>query len=161
MINLNNYQNLNNAFNNFNSELVETYRASLKNNDRLASKHLYNDISTDIEVDGDVVNLTITLQDYHKYVEHGRNKGKFPPTDAISQWIKDKGITPRPDRNGKLPTQKQLVYLIGRKISREGWKGSEDMQQSVEKIKQKYIDAFKDALIKDFNNIIKTNIQLL
>ena len=56
---------------------------------------------------------------------YGRRPGKFPNLLAIEQWIEDKGIVPRPDKNGKSLSTKSLAYLIGRKIKNEGnevWK---------------------------------------
>lgn len=161
MIHLENYEHLNEALLKFNQELIELYRNSLKGNDRIASKHLYNDITTDIDIDGELINLTIELNDYWKYVDNGRNKGKFPPSNAIEKWIKDKNIVPRADKNGKLPTQKQLIYLIGRKISREGYEGSEDLKQSVDILKKKFETIFQEALEKDFSELIVQDINLL
>ena len=44
----------------------------------------------------------------------GRRKGTFPPTDAIAQWILDKGIS-----LGSMSLQ-QLTFLISRKIKELG-----------------------------------------
>ena len=52
---------------------------------------------------------------YTEQLESGRNSGKFPPVDAIKQWILDKGI------NFENITLSSLAFLIARKISREGW----------------------------------------
>lgn len=38
----------------------------------------------------------------------------------IKQWIKDKGIKPTPDKDGKVITDDALAFLITRKIHREG-----------------------------------------
>ena len=51
---------------------------------------------------------------------YGRRPGKFPNLLAIEQWIEDKGIVPRPDKNGKSLSTKSLAYLIGRKIANSG-----------------------------------------
>ena len=51
---------------------------------------------------------------------YGRKPGKFPNLLAIEQWIADKGIVPRPDKNGKSISTKSLAYLIGRKIANSG-----------------------------------------
>ncbi len=52
---------------------------------------------------------------YTEQLESGRSSGKFPPIDAIKQWIQDKGI------NYENITLSSLAFLIARKISREGW----------------------------------------
>ena len=51
---------------------------------------------------------------------YGRKPGKFPNLTAIEQWIADKGIVPRPDKNGKSISTKSLAFLIGRKIANDG-----------------------------------------
>ena len=51
---------------------------------------------------------------------YGRRPGKFPNLTAIEQWIADKGIVPRPDKNGKSISTKSLAFLIGRKIANSG-----------------------------------------
>lgn len=52
---------------------------------------------------------------YTEQLELGRNAGKFPPINAIEQWIKDKGI------QYENITLSSLAFLIARKISQEGW----------------------------------------
>ena len=51
---------------------------------------------------------------------YGRRPGKFPNLTAIEHWIEEKGIMPRPDKNGKSISTKSLAYLIGRKIANSG-----------------------------------------
>jgi hypothetical protein len=54
----------------------------------------------------------------------GRGPGKYPPTDAIIQWIKDKGLLLR-DALGRFVSKsetnyKRSAYLISRKIAEQG-----------------------------------------
>ena len=51
---------------------------------------------------------------------YGRKPGKFPNLTAIEHWIEEKGIVPRPDKNGKSISTKSLAYLIGRAIANKG-----------------------------------------
>jgi hypothetical protein len=62
---------------------------------------------------------------------NGRGPGKAPPSEAIEQWIKRKGISAR--IKGDISTG-SLAYLIARKIARQGWKpkkGNEDIAGQV------------------------------
>jgi hypothetical protein len=69
-------------------------------------------------------------QEYADVVEWGRRAGKkAPPSESLIQWIKDKNIKPR-DANGKFikvnnedTWRKGLAFVIGRKISKSGYKG--------------------------------------
>jgi hypothetical protein len=54
---------------------------------------------------------------YSYWMENGRRPGKFPPMDAIRQWIQDKGII------ANKISEKSLAFLIARKIAREGYNG--------------------------------------
>lgn len=67
-------------------------------------------------------------QNYGKYINDGRaNLTKAPPAFAIQSWIAQKGIIPRAipvQENGRIryriPTTKQLTFLIQRSIGRDG-----------------------------------------
>jgi len=65
---------------------------------------------------------TLLGLDYTQELETGRNSGKQPPSDAIEQWIYDKGIDSQIEGN---ITVKSLAYLIARKIGKEGWDRAE------------------------------------
>ncbi len=58
-------------------------------------------------------------ENYSEQLEYGRKAGKQPPSQAIEQWIRDKGLMNR--IVGKISIS-SLAYLIARKIAREGWK---------------------------------------
>lgn len=68
-----------------------------------------------------VTGLTARLfgEDYSQQLETGRKAGRFPPINAIEQWIKDKGIANR--IQGEISIS-SLAFLIARKIARNGWK---------------------------------------
>lgn len=73
--------------------------------------------SLEVKVNG--LNAQLWGEDYAQQLETGRRAGRFPPMDAIEQWIKDKGIASRIE--GQISV-KSLAFLIARKIAREGWK---------------------------------------
>lgn len=97
--------------------LATAYKSKLK--DSIASGQLYN-FTHDVEVNNNTYTIVFNLPEYWKYVEDGRKSGKYPPLEAIKQWINIKPILPRPLANGKLPTTNQLAFLIGRKIATKG-----------------------------------------
>ena len=96
--------------------------------------------------------------EYSEQLEYGRKSGKQPPSQAIEQWIRYKGIMSR--IVGKISIS-SLAYLIARKIAREGWRregygGVELISEVVtpERI-QKIIDRVSDSYIHLFENEIK------
>lgn len=121
---------INSAITNIVERMLELYRNQLIDKNINASNTLSNTASTIVEVDGTSLMVSFNLEDYWKYVEYGRRPGKRPPIDAIEQWIKVKPIIPDPI-NGRVPTTKQLAFLISRKIGMEGTKAQRPLEKAV------------------------------
>jgi len=60
----------------------------------------------------------ILQEGYGEQLENGRKPGTPPPSEAIEQWLRDKGIANRLEKG---MTISSLAFLIARKIGREGW----------------------------------------
>lgn len=61
-------------------------------------------------------------ESYGDQLEFGRKPGKQPPSEVIEQWLRDKGIAARLQKDISISS---LAFLIARKIAREGWNRSE------------------------------------
>lgn len=93
-----------------------------------ASYKLQQSIDFSVSIFGSVYTMSIQMEDYWRYVEFGRRKGKFPPPDSIIKWTAQRGfsinqVAAQFGRKGKVnreSVRKQLAFLIGRKISRFG-----------------------------------------
>lgn len=129
-------------------EVRELYKKNLVESDRLATENLLNSIETEVVRDGSAYLVTMTLEDYWKYVEYD-TKPHWPPPAALLKWITVKPVLPHPDKNGRLPKPEQLAYLIGRKINEEGTKGSFDLTDAVTNCNRKYEQLIAEALAKD------------
>lgn len=138
----------------FAEDIRDRYRDVLAKNDHIASRKLVDSIKTQVEVGDNYYEVTMTLEDYWKYVEYD-TKPHFPPPDAILKWIQIKPVIPRPDANGRIPTQKQLAFLIGRKIAREGTTGTHDLEQTKEDILPWWREQISKALGHDIENYIR------
>lgn len=103
-------------------DFVVELKNKLKANDSYASGDLVNSIRGVVKQNGKYLVISIQLEDYWQYVENGRKAGKYPPINAIKNWISVKPVLPRPLKSGKLPTANQLAFLIARKISKVGIK---------------------------------------
>lgn len=108
---------------------------------------------------GDTENVTVTVNDlevtlhlpsYWYYIEHGRGPGKFPPPEAIQNWIRVKNIVPRENR-----TVPQVSYLIGRKIAREGTQGKQALEGTLDYIQNTFFPRLYSAIVED----IKLNLK--
>lgn len=106
-------------------EITDSFVNELKNrlaeNKTNATGDLSNSIKGLVEYDGKYLTVSIRMDEYWRYIEYGTNP-HFPPVDKIREWIRVKPVLPRPLPSGKLPTENQLAFLIGRKISKFGTK---------------------------------------
>ena len=138
---------INPAITNIVERMLELYRNQLIDKNINASNTLSNTATTIVEVDGTSLMVSFNLEDYWKYVEYGRGPGKRPPIDVIEQWIKVKPIIPDPI-NGRVPTTKQLAFLISRKIGMEGTKAQRPLEKAVYSDSMELlINQLKDELV--------------
>lgn len=111
------------------------------------------------EYNGNLFELYFNLPDYWQYAENGRRPGKFPPPDAILKWIQFKRLVPRPGRDGKVPSTKQLVYLISRKIALEGTQGKHLLQQTIDETYDNLVDRLVEAIADKIENELEKDIE--
>lgn len=149
----------------FGKQFIDAYRSGLDAKNANASRDLYNSLNFEVKIGKQSINLDILLNDYWKYLEYGCKgtetsypeayyPAHFPPTKAIEEWIKIKPVIPE-QRNGKLPTQKQLAFLIARSINRKGIEPRFIFRDSVDDVWEQLKDALNEAIEKDVENNIK------
>lgn len=100
--------------------IIDSYRRKLYEGGSNATGLLGNSLTTQVNTEDGIYEVTLQIQDYWKYLEYGRLPGTFPNIDAIRKWIQVKPVIPTVQSNGKIPTLSQLTYLISRKIARDG-----------------------------------------
>ena len=121
--------------------IADEYRARVRAAGKDASGALSKGVRPVLEMKGGRAVLSLVLQDYWKYLEYGTRKAAGHPQGlppgrpmraAILKWIQVKPVIPRPNRNtGKIPTPKQLAFLIARKIFEKGTKPFYFLYQSM------------------------------
>ena len=149
--------NTQNALDKFISDFISTYKSLLIRDNKQASGNLINSIKP-LTIDFTSSKLTgsIKLAKYWKYVEYGRKPGdKFPPLKEILNWIKIKPVLPRPI-NGIKPTDKQLAFLISRKIARDGIKAGNQYSEALDLVWERNKDNISNAISLDLQQIIDT-----
>ena len=142
-------------------EFESLYKSKLE--ERRASGSLIKSIKTKYEVNGSVYEVSVDLENWWYWLEHGRkptSKGKHCPIEPIISWIRVKGIVPR-EVNGKLPTEKQLAYAIRHKIDNEGYTGGQYMQQTLDEINGKYTKLLQEALTKCVDSYVIKQFNIL
>lgn len=133
------------------NKVAELYRKQLAADNVNASGALSN-FTTEYEYDGQHFVLYFNLVEYWKWVENGRRPGKFPPIDAIRNWIQIKPIVPVPDAKGKIPSTNQLAFLISRKIALEGTQGKHSLTKAM-------LSSEMDPIVASIENILIADIE--
>ena len=147
------WNNLQRVLGEFGQELRNTYQDNLIRDDKIASGNLLNSIDYKVQYDDRAIWVELHLEDYYKWVENGRGPGKFPPPDKILEWIRIKPVIPD-DRGGKLPTEQQLAYLIGKKISEEGIEPGNQLHNAMDNIFPQFEEKIDEAIAQDVNEAI-------
>lgn len=145
---------------NLSDEFVQLLRQTLASNGTNSSGHLSNSIKSIVKQQGKWIEISISLDDYWKYVEYG-TKPHFPPIEAIRKWIRVKPILPKPLQNGKLPTENQLAFLIARKISKVGTRPQPFFEKSIEQFDliNKVYDVVASEIEKQINKEIENELE--
>lgn len=153
-------ENLKAVLDEYAAKAAELYRAEMEKGNHNASKDLVNSVTAQVNVDGNLYEVSVSLLEYWKYLEGG-SKGElsspsgavypahFPPVSALERWIRVKPVLPRADANGRIPTTRQLAYLIGRKIKQHGIKPAPMLQNTIDELNREYRDRFVVALSSD------------
>lgn len=136
--------------------LRNTYQDKLIKDGKIASGELLNSVEYIIDRDGNSISVSLQLAEYWKWVENGRGPGKFPPIDAIMSWIRIKPIIPD-ERSGRLPTEKQLAYLIGRKIAEEGIEAGNQLSDTQKELQEEWMRKIEEAITKD----VEENVNII
>lgn len=144
-------------------QILERFKQALV--DSLQSKGVRPDskLAQSFEVTKDVqalkTDFEVIANEYWFYVDQGRGpteQGTRPGKvkELVRDWIRRNGIVAE-ERNGKTPTEDELVFLITRKIHREGFPG----RDFVAPVFEQYEDDIFEATLKDidlnFDNFVK------
>jgi hypothetical protein len=145
--------NLTKVLNEFADEVIALARQNLTDNGTNATYELFNSLEKIIEIGEDHYSVKISMADYAKYVENGRGPGKYPPPGVIENWIEIKPVTPSAV-DGKVPSVKQLTFLISRKIANEGTEAQPFLEPAVEEVLSRYETLIDQAINDDVYEFI-------
>ena len=132
-------------------DLLQRYKDELNKSGHNASGELENTAKYKCEFNGRWFEVSFMLQDYWKYLENG-TKAHFPPVEAIEKWIRVKRIIPSTN-SGRIPSTKQLAFLIARGISKNGTKPTKLLQKAIDS-SDDLINALCDEIIKQLEQEI-------
>lgn len=145
------WTNLINCLEEYSEFIEEAVRANMPSYYELKKNIVFN-----LQINDTVFEIEFRAPDYWYFSNYGRGPGKFPPPSVIDSWIVRRKITPYPLRDGRVPTRPQLVYLISRKIAREGFKGSGFLEKGLKEQADYWEERIQDAVTKDIESEIMT-----
>lgn len=131
--------------------VADLYRRKLLARDKVTkySGKLTNTLKSVVTHGGGTFEVSLSLQDYWKYVERGRKPGKWPPRSAILQWIRVKPVAPYPGRDGRVPSENQLAFLIARKIGTKGIAPTPALAETLEELNASWLPRIEAAFGED------------
>lgn len=145
-----------------NKEILQQFADVIVPEMKAVSKRFADSIETEVNES----TLLITASPYIRTLIDGRgptslNAVKGNPTlqQIIRKWIDEKGITPRIDKNGRLPTKDQLSWAISKSIHMYGDRlyqrgGGNNIYDSI--ITPQRIDNLLSLLADQYYTIIKS-----
>ena len=137
--------------NNIVQDLLNRYKKAISDSGHVASGQLEKTASYRVMFNGKYLEIIFSLQDYWRCLENG-TKPHFPPLEAIERWITVKHIIPTTN-SGKIPSTKQLAFLIARGISKNGTKPTKLLQQTIDGA-----DDLIDLIIDDLTKQLQEEI---
>lgn len=163
------FDNFIQALRQYQQAVVEGYRDKIIIDGHIATGNLINDIECPaVEIDNNVYSVYIKVKSYFDYVERGvngtdkdqgspysfnRSKTMIPP-NVVLEWIKVKPILPRPDRNGHIPSQRSLAYIIAKSIHEKGLEPGNELRKTLEELNDEWTTKILQALTKDLSESI-------
>ena len=140
------------ALRDFGQKIVDNYKAELEACG-YQDGQLYRTLSYSVSSGTGGWVISVSLENYWKYIESGRRPGKMPPLDVIEKWINVRRIIPHSMtlKSGKtvIPSVKQLSFLIARSIGQRGIQPRPFFKQSFEEAKREFLHIIEEAVLAD------------
>ena len=143
------FTNLQRVLGDYINEVRSHYIDKITQEGHNASNNLINSIRVIMERNSSSIEVSLSLADYWKYLESG-TKPHWPPQQAILDWIRVKPVLPT-EKDGRVPTEQQLAYLISRKIAREGTPATNLLEETLEDVNNRYEELISEAINKDLD----------
>lgn len=128
--------------------LEELLKRKLMDKGNVASGNLLASIKTRLKVNGNSYEVWLDCLKYLKFLDEG-TKPHWPPSEPILKWVRDKRLPTKELCGGDLPTEKQLTYLVSRKISKEGTLPNFVHYETLQELNEEFIPKIESALKND------------
>lgn len=135
--------------------LQTAYRKKITEEGHKASGLLQRTCEWRIDYSGRHYIISLNLQDYWKDLEDGKVPGTWVSLSKLREWIRVKPVVPYRDKDGNLPTIKQLASLIKWKIHEKGIAPTYILDRTIEQVNKEYFDKIKKAFAEDMQTSLR------
>lgn len=135
----------------------ELIKRKIQDEDMVATGNLLASISTEVVLNGVIYKVILNSLDYIRYLESG-TKPHFPPEEPIIKWIRARKLPTRETCGGNLPSEKQLSFLVRRKIGLEGTQARPIIATTTKELNEQFMPRLLEALKTDIINAIPSII---
>ena len=144
------FTNLENVIREYAERFEALTKKKLVDADKVASGALVASIKTTVEVGSYIYTVWLSSKDYLKYVDLG-TRPHYPPIAPLIKWVREKKSIATKEKTGnkKLPSEKQVAFLVQRKIGREGTDANRTVARTQEELNAVYLKKMQDALLED------------
>lgn len=157
------WTNLHKVLERYADAFIKNAQQNLDKNDSNASGALQRSMDLDkITIDTDKMSVTIQLEDYWYYVEHGtspdygarKSERKMPPVKPLIEWIKNKPVPPKVEGL----TVKQRAYGLAKHIQKHGTKPKPFFEKAKKQTWQQFKDDIASAVDADVKEYIEQEV---
>lgn len=157
------WDNLTRVLERYAEAFIKNAQQNLDKNDSNASGALQRSMDLDkITIDTDKMSVTIELEDYWYYVEHGtspdygarKSERKMPPVKPLIEWIENKPVPPKVEGL----TVKQRAYGLAKHIQKHGTKPKPFFEKAKKQTWQQFKDDIAEAVDLDVMNYIESEL---
>lgn len=149
------WTNLTAVLERFAEAFIKNAQQNLEKKDANASGALQRSMELDkIVIDDKEMRVTISLEDYWYYLEHGRKAGKMPPIQPIIEWIENKPVPPKVQGL----TVKQQAFAIAKSIKKNGTKPKPFFNSAKQMTWKMFKDEIAEAVDMDIMAYIENQV---
>ena len=146
---------------------IALYRENLEYAGRNASRALSDSLSYEVRTEARTIGVDISLLDYWTYIEHG-TAPHWAPIQPLRDWVRVKGLAPRPRTGAKVPGPinmekeiNRIAHAVQWKIAQEGTEGKPNFQSALDAAWAEFEDAIGEAISADIGENIDVVLAVL
>ena len=163
------------ALNAFGRYVVQQSRSKLTQNNKNASKRLYESLGYELKVMPNSFSMAFLMENYGEYQDKGvsgtevkyntpyKYTNKMPRPSAFSQWVVRKGLKGTRDAKGRFVSRKGLMFAVANSIFKKGIKPSmfftTPFQKAFKDLPEELILSFGLDLERFIDFTIKDNLK--